>query len=433
MLSPAILFAVLSLAAPDDEPLPDLAPNGSFDRGVTGWKAPDDESNSPSGSIDWSRVDARESKTSGSLELATSATVDRDSFRVAQCIPVAAGVENLVFGGRIRVPSGQKARGVANIELERFESTDCSGEAAPFEGLGGLANADYWSKRREIVATAEARSVRLIAAVTKLYEWREGDEIGEADDGILCRAQFDDLFATPLGKETPPRDAKAPAAADFQPPAGAPKKARWGPHAVDPPTLTLAVLDPAGKPHAAGVVAESSSLDVLQLEVKLTTPYGEEDPRAYPLQPVALVGESGVAAPTVDIGLFQAGDRERKLVPIVCDGGDPVAVRVLGDRSQRVGGIRAFYDCLRTTLPEPERAKIPDKPSEEDLLAWRLAGWVVSNPAGEYEIVARYRGLESGFWHEPVLSNPVRIRIVRKEPCVMPSPPATENKKAASR
>jgi hypothetical protein len=428
--SPVFLLALLTLASPDDEPLPQLAPNGGFDRNFSGWKEPEDESNSESGRMAWSRQDARQGKTSGSLELATSATADRDSFRVAQCIRVAAGVENLVFGGRIRVPSGQKARGVANVELERFKTADCSGEAAPFEGLGGIANADFWSKRREIVATADARSARLIAAVTKLYEWREGDEIGEADDGILFRAQFDDVFATPLGKEPAPRDARVPVGADFHPPPRAPKNARWGPYPVDPPTLTLAVLDPAGKPHATGVVAECSSLDVLQLEVRLKTPYPEEDPRAYPLQPVALVGESGVVAPTVDIGLFQAGDRERKLVPIVCEGGDPVAVRVLGDRSQRVGGIRAFYDCLRTSLPEPERANVPDKPSEEELLAWRLAGWVVANPVGEYEIIARYRALESGFWHEPVLSNPVRIKINPKDPCLLPEPP---KEKAASR
>jgi hypothetical protein len=427
VLSPAILLALLTLAAPDEEPLPQLAPNGSFDRNVSGWKEPEDESNTDSGRIAWARADARESKSSGSLELSTSATGDRDTFRVAQCIRVAAGVENLVFGGRIRVPSGQKARGVANIELERFETPDCSGEAAPFEGLGGIANADYWSKRREIVATADARSVRLIASVTKLYEWREGDEIGESDDGILFRARFDDLYAMALGKDPAARSAQAPVSADFQPPPGSAKKARWGPHVVEPPTLSLAVLDPAGKPHASGVVAECSSLDVLQLEVKLKTPYAEEDPRAYPLQPVALAGESGVAAPTVDIGLFQAGDPERKLVPIVCDAGDPVAVRVMGDRNQRVGGIRAFYDCLRTALPEAARAQVPEKPTEEELLAWKLAGWVVANPPGEYEIVARYRALESGFWHEPVLSNPVRIKINRQEPCLLPG--AAEQKK----
>lgn len=422
MLSPALLLALLTLAVPDDEPLPELAPNGSFDRNLSGWKEPEDESNSESGAMAWSRQDARQSKASGSLELVTSATADRDSFRVAQCIRVAAGVENLVFGGRIRVPSGQKARGVANIELERFETADCSGDAAPFEGLGGITNADFWAKRREIVAAADARSVRLVASVTKLYEWREGDEIGETDDGVLFRAQFDDLFATALGKDPAARQTPVAVGADFQPAAGAAKKARWGPYAVGPPVLTLAVLDSVGRPHPTGVVAECSSLDVLQLEVKLKTPYGEEDPRAYPLQPVALAGESGVAAPTVDIGLFQAGDRERKLVPIVCDSGDPVAVRVLGDRNQRVGGIRAFYDCLRTRLPEAARAGVPEKPTEDEILAWRLAGWVVANPAGEYEIVARYRALEAGFWHEPVLSNPVRIRIVRKEPCLLPKP-----------
>src|SRR5688572_6132054 len=420
MFSPAILSALLTIAAPTEEPLPQLAPNGSFDRDVSGWKAPEDEANSDSGKVTWSRPDARQSKRSGALELATSATADRDTFRVARCLPVAPGVENLVFGGRIRVPSGQKARGIANIEIERFETPGCSGEAVPFEGLGGIANADYWSKRREIVAAADARSVRLIASVTKLYEWLQGDEIGETDDGVLFRAQFDDLFATSLGKDPAAREPQVPVSADFQPRPEAPKKARWGPYEVEPPTLTLAVLDSAGKPHATGMVAECSSLDVLQLDVRLKTPYGEEDPRAYPLQPVALVGESGVIAPTVDIGLFQAGDRERKLVPIVCDGGDPVALRVLGDRNQRIGGIRAFYDCLRTSLPEPERARVPDKPTEEELLAWRLAGWVVANPAGEYEVIARYRALESGFWHEPVLSNPVRIKVNQKDPCLLP-------------
>lgn len=428
MLLPAILSGLLTLAAPTEEPLPQLAPNGSFDRGVSGWKEPADEANSDTGGMTWARSDARQSKASGSLELSTSATADRDSFRVAQCLRVAAGVENLVFGGRIRVPSGQKARGLANIELERFESPDCTGEAVPFEGLGGIANADYWSKRREIVAAADARSVRLVASVTKLYEWRPGDEIGETDDGIRFRAQFDDLYATPLGKDPVAREPSVPVSADFHPTAGPAKKGRWGPYTVEPPTLTLAVLDSAGKPHASGMVAECSSLDVLQLDVKLKTAYGEEDPRGYPLQPVALVGETGVVAPTVDIGLFQVGDRERKLVPIVCDGGDPVALRVIGDRNQRIGGIRAFYDCLRTALPEPERAKVPDKPTEEELLAWRLAGWVVANPAGEYEIVARYRALESGFWHEPVLSNPVRIKVNQKDPCLLPEAPVGKEK-----
>ena len=59
--------------------------------------------------------------------------------------------------------------------------------------------------------------------------------------------------------------------------------------------------------------------------------------------------------------------------------------------------------------------------SDEDLLGWTLSGSIVANPAGEYEIVARYRALESGFWHEPVLSNLVRIRIVGQEPCPPPT------------
>ena len=119
--------------------------------------------------------------------------------------------------------------------------------------------------------------------------------------------------------------------------------------------------------------------------------------------------------------MFVAGDRQRRLVPIACSGSALVELRVLGDRNQRVGGIRAFYDCLRTALPQENRARAPERLSDEDLLGWTLAGSIIANPACEYEIVARYRALESGFWHEAVLSNPVKIRIVRKEPCPAPT------------
>ena len=47
---------------------------------------------------------------------------------------------------------------------------------------------------------------------------------------------------------------------------------------------------------------------------------------------------------------------------------------------------------------------------------------IVANPAGEYEVVARYLAREAGFWHEPVLSRPARFRIVSKAPCPSPSP-----------
>jgi len=157
--------------------------------------------------------------------------------------------------------------------------------------------------------------------------------------------------------------------------------------------------------------------------VTLNGPYPEDDPRYYPLQPVVLAGEGSLGPrPTVELGLFQAGDRERKLVPISCHAGPSVELRVLGDRTQRVGGIRAFYDCLRTSLPEESRAGVPERLSDEELLAWRLAGSIVANPAGEYEVVARYLALEAGFWHEPVLSNTARFRIVPKAPCPPGSP-----------
>jgi len=416
------LIAVLALAAPADKPAANLIANGSFIGNVTGWKASGSDSNSETGGLAWSRLDAGAAKGSGSLDLVTSATADRDSFRVGQCVRIESGVENLLFGGRIRVPTGQKARGIANLEFERFETADCSGPVVPFEGLGGITNADFWATRQELVAAAGARSVRLVALVTKYYEWKEGDEIGEADDGNPFRAGFDDLFVRVLEKNPPAGREPLPAEPSrFTPAAAPPKKARWGANVVLPPVLTLAVRDAEGHPHPAGVVAECSSLNAVQLEVNLKSPYADDDPRFYPLEPVSLAGEGGLGPrPTVEIGMFVAGDRQRRLVPIACSG-PPVELRVLGDRNQRVGGIRAFYDCLRTALPRETRARAPERPSDEDLLGWTLAGSIIANPAGEYEIVARYRALEAGFWHEPVLSNPVKIRIVRKEPCPEPT------------
>lgn len=412
-----LLSAVLqSTATAPDAPPANLVSNGAFDRDFTGWK--ETESSSDTGASAWSRSDSGGSKGSGSLELATSATADRNRFRVGQCVRIALQTDNLVFGGRIRVPADQKARGFANLEIERFETTDCSGELVPYDGLGPLTNADFWAERREIVSTADARSVRLVASATKVYEWPKGDEIGETDDGILFRAYFDDVFVGPLlptPNEDPPPLADASKFTAVSVPS---KKPRWGPHLVDPPVLTLAVLDREGRAHKQGVVAECSSLKSVRLSLALKSPYEEDDPRWYPLQPVALPGEGALGSrPTVELGLFRAGDKERRLVPIACDVGQPVGLRVLGDKTQRVGGLRDFYTCLRSTLPEDVRKNVPERPTDEELLKWPLAPGVVANPAGDYEVVARYHAPESGFWHDPVLSNTVKIKVSRQEPC----------------
>jgi hypothetical protein len=423
VLALAILSVALPVAVPREIPVSNLMRNGSFASDVSLWKTSPDDPNPESGSLAWSRRDGEGSKASGSLELVTSATADRNTLRVGQCVRLDTRVENLVFGGRIRVPSDQAPRGVANLEVERFESADCSGKPAAYEGLGGITNADFWSSRRELVATAGARSIRLVALVTKYYEWREDDEIGETDDDVPFRAAFDDLYLAVVENGSPgerpplPLDPRRFTAAK-----AAPKKARWGPHVVDPPTLSLSVLGPDQRPHKEGVVPECSSLDSLAVDVTLKNPYPEEDPRTYPLQPASIAGE-GVLGPraTIELGLFRAGDKEHKLVPISCEYGPPVGLRVLGDRNQRIASLREFFGCLGDPTFAEMRKGLPEKPSDDEILGWPLARWVVANPAGEYEIVARYQALEAGFWHEPVLSNTVKVKVVRNEPC--PKPP----------
>jgi hypothetical protein len=419
ILSFLVLGIPLAVSAPPEVPASNLVKNGSFAADLTGWKVSPDDPNSETGAVSWSRDDAGGSPASGSLEVVTSATADRNAFRAGQCIRVGSRAENLVFGGRIRVPADQKPRGLASLEIERYESTDCSGRAVPFDSLGGITNADFWSSRRELVATAGARSVRMVAAVVKYYEWDESDEIGEADDDVPFRAWFDDLYLTPVGKDSPgPRPPLPADATRFNAAPASAKKQRWGPHLVDPPKLSIAVIGPDLKPHKAEVTPECSSLDALQIDVALKNPYAEDDPRFYPLQAVSLAGDGDLGPrPTIELGLFKAGDKERKLVPIACEGGPSIGVRVIGDRGQRVAGLREFYDCFRGSLDEEKRKAMAEKLSDDEMLGWPLARWVVANPAGEYEVVARYHAREAGFWHEPVLSNTVKVKIVRKEPC----------------
>jgi len=419
MLALWILLSSLPAVIPREIPASNLLRNGSFAADVSGWKASADDPNSESGAMAWSRRDAEGSKTSGSLDLVTSATGDRNTFRVGQCRRLDTRSENLVFGGRIRVPSNQASRGLANLEVERFESRDCSGKAAAYQGLGGITNADFWSSRRELVASAGARSIRVVASVTKYYEWRENDEIGEADDDVPFRASFDDLYLAVVEDGSPGE--RPPLPLDprrFTATTAAPKNARWGPLTVDAPTLSLAILGPDRSPHKEGVVPECSSLDALAVEVNLKNPYPEDDPRTYPLQPATIAGEGVLGPrPTVELGLFRAGDKEHKLVPISCEYGPPVGLRVLGDRNQRIASLREFFGCLGDPTFAQLRQGLPERPSDEELLGWPVARWVVANPAGEYEIVARYHALEAGLWHEPVLSNTVKVKIVRKEPC----------------
>jgi hypothetical protein len=410
-----LLGVSLAVSAPSEVPASNLVKNGSFDANLTGWKVSADDPNSETGVMAWS---------AGALELQTSATADRNAFRVGQCVRIDARAENLVFGGRIRVPADQKPRGLASLEIERYKSKDCSGRALPFDGLGPITNADFWSSRRELVARAEADSVRLVAAVVKYYEWSEEDDIGEADDDVPFRAFFDDVYVTTVEKDSPgPRPPLEPDAKRFDPVTVRTKKQRWGSRLVDPPSLTIAVLGPDLLPHKKEVVPECSSLDALSIEVTLKSPYAEDDPRAYPLQPVSLAGDGDLGPrPTVELGFFRAGDRERKLVPIACDAGSPVGVRVIGDRGQRIAGLREFYDCMRGSLAEEERKAMAERLSDDEMMAWPLAGWIVANPAGDYEIVARYLAREAGFWHEPVLSNTVKVKILRQEPCAKKPP-----------
>ncbi|HEU5248964.1 MAG TPA: hypothetical protein VFW15_03180, partial [Thermoanaerobaculia bacterium] len=128
------------------------------------------------------------------------------------------------------------------------------------------------------------------------------------------------------------------------------------------------------------------------------------------------------------LALYRLGDSGRIPVEIrltssgggaVYDGGsdNSVDVRMAGPSDYRTRTLRAVWECLDATLrargPGAARTPIP-RPTDEQLEALPLASMMPLNPPGEYELVARYQALAAGFWHEPIFSTPMRIRIVEK-------------------
>ncbi len=410
-----------------------LLKNPRFDEDLTSWQVLDSPDLAP-GTMSRSPADASGSRSSGSLELSTSATSGHETFSVGQCVAVMQPSEYVVFGGKILVPSGQPVVGLADLHVEYFQSASCSGRGGSQSGLGGIANADFWSKRADFASIRGAAAVRLIASVYKKYEFQEGDQTGEIDDHVAFHAFFDDLFLQLMPESELGKFFRGHAPTVPQGVNDVATTAAWGKKTVQGPTLLLTAFGRDGRELDSRHV-EFSSLEQIGVTVILKTPYTFDDPEWYPLQGFSVVSRNSQnlnRPPTLEFFLSRAGDPEKRPIPIAVDssGGGAVDghpdtsayISLEGKSDFRMRALRAALGCLMASLPEDKRKAVPTL-SDEQLLANPLLAYFIANPPGEYQLVAKYRALEAGFWHHPVYSAPLRIRIVRRDvECNKPHP-----------
>lgn len=409
-----------------------LVTNGSFERDTEGWTAFEAKHNYP-GQASWSSLDANASGQSGSIELRTSAVYGRESFAVARCIPLPVGAEWVRFGGRIRVPSNQSAAGEASLYAEFTSNTDCSGLRGSMGGLGGISNFDGWSSRVETQpVTRGSTGVRFILSVTKRYVWQEGDQMGEIDDGEPFVAYFDDLFLTSAAEPKGPAKAP-PGVTDFWrgfKGRGAASVARQGREVVEAPRLRARVIDKDGHEPTAQALLHLRGDRPLSLRIEIEAPKGDDISGKYRLQRITVAASNNQfnwgGRPTLEVRVYRRADPDRMALDAeVSEGGTgegpvgssaSVSLNILGSPTERARAIRTLFDCIRRHLPESKTdnplASMPD----EQLLASPMASMVVNHPVGQYGIVARFEALETGFWHEPVFSEPVFFTIEAAPP-----------------
>lgn len=185
-------LAVLSLDAGTARAL-QLIDNFGFDTSITGWST----CCSGLGVASWDATqDVHGSSRSGSAKLAHTAALPANSLRLSMCIsgPDVAPGTQLVYGGRLRFPTGQTATGLATVAVGFFASAGCSGSPTFAIGKGyssGNVTPGAWVGVDELPATgpkvpAGTQSVRLSVVIDK------------TSAGTLT-VDFDDVYLAPVG------------------------------------------------------------------------------------------------------------------------------------------------------------------------------------------------------------------------------------------
>jgi hypothetical protein len=420
----------LSLNASGEE---NLLKNGSIDRDLSSWKPLNDEPArrlSP-GVLKRSMLDASDSATSGSLELRLEVSKAPSEFEVGQCTALTGSPKWVIFGGRMRVPSRQQDAGTATLYVEFYRSEGCKppqmGESG---GIPiGLANSDRWARRIDVRSVPPgATAIRLVARIRK-----EGAIDPDASaGGQRFVAFFDDLFVAPAATPGVLPDLPQAHRGCFsgERVTGSPQFRWYGERVFGPPVLTMQAFGKGGEPIASRELVTITTSDRLNLYLALAPPPEVLDRNSLPLPGLWLPGFSqpkGIASPrqSVELLAYRSGDANRTPLYLETDTGAGgttlfLSVRLAIDRESRIKSLRALLECAKARGilfgPPLDGTDV----GEEALLAPPFAADAVDHPIGDFEIVACYEALDAGYWHDPVLSVPLKIRVTPgKSPCTV--------------
>lgn len=427
----ATLLVGLSIQARASE---NLVKNGSFDRDVSSWKSMNDEAIrrlSP-GHVTWSSLDASGSTTSGSMELRLEASKRPGEFEAGQCVPLRGKGAWVAFGGRLRVPSRQRAPGIATLYLQMFEADDCRQASDRGEGIPpGLANSDRWGQRSMVQAlTPRVKSIRIIARIRKEREETEGKSTVSSSE-VPFSAFFDGLFVTVLSTPDALDDAP-PSAKDFfrGERASWPRQTQaYGARSLGAPVLSLRTFGSGGEVTEPEKAVEITTSQRLQLILSLQPSSEAAGWERLPLSGLAIWRFSHPEGlprrrRTVELLAYPFGDQARRPLYMETDGdGEFVEVRLAVDRDSRVRSLRDRLDCLKARGIPFGTPLDGREITAEALLIPTFAADVIDHPTGEFELVARFESPDMGYWHEPVFSNSLKVRIVKGAlPCSAKSP-----------
>lgn len=160
---------------------PDLLTNGDFDSDIVPWVDPFPD---PDTVLSWSPLDARESPSSGSLQIQTNISNGADGGAQGECIPAAPGVYSL--SARVFVESGEGEQPFALLHLVFYDDPTCI-----FGSL--LESASAFSSVRDVwePIVVEAATPVATEAVRVLLH------VGNTTDSVADVARFDEVRLVP--------------------------------------------------------------------------------------------------------------------------------------------------------------------------------------------------------------------------------------------
>ena len=87
-------------------------------------------------------------------------------------------------------------------------------------------------------------------------------------------------------------------------------------------------------------------------------------------------------------------------------------IDLLEDKNVRLERVKRFVDWMATQAANEPRAQLLQSPAGKERMVSYFEDQYISNPPGEYEIVARYTPSSPGNWRGELTSAPFHLTII---------------------